>query len=265
MVIAIVGGLIVGLLVGSLGGGGAILAVPLLTFGLGLPPHEATVASLVVVGTGALAGIAQRGTSSSTGTGTGTSIRFTLGIAFGLAGLPGAFLGSRVAGMVDEDVLMSLFAVILAVVAFTMFRGTRSENAAETGDRRAPKWRTRAVTLATATATGFLTGMFGVGGGFLVVPALTIALGVPITSAVGTSLVIVAINGAISLGLHAETATSLPWPAIAAMSAATVAGAFAGTAVSRRVEPRTLKLAFAGILLVVALATAAQSLPRVLG
>ena len=167
--------------------------------------------------------------------------------------------------MVDEDVLMSLFAVILAVVAFTMFRGTRSENAAETGDRRAPKWRTRAVTLATATATGFLTGMFGVGGGFLVVPALTIALGVPITSAVGTSLVIVAINSAISLGLHAETATSLPWPAIAAMSAATMAGTFAGTAVSRRVEPRTLKLAFAGILLVVALATAAQSLPRVLG
>lgn len=260
MVIAIVGGLIVGLLVGSLGGGGAILAVPLLTFGLGLPPHEATVASLVVVGTGALVGIAQRRSSTSTG----SSIRFTLGIAFGLAGLPGAFLGSRVAGMVDEDVLMSLFAVILAVVAFTMFRGTRSEKAAETGDRRTPKWRTRAVTLATATATGFLTGMFGVGGGFLVVPALTIALGVPIASAVGTSLVIVAINSAISLGLHAETATSLPWPAIAAMSAATVAGTFAGTAVSRRAEPRTLKLAFAGILLVVALATAAQSIPGVL-
>lgn len=257
MVIAIIGGLIVGLLVGSLGGGGAILAVPLLAFGLGLPPHEATVASLIVVGTGALVGIAQRGTSRS--------IRFTLGIAFGLAGLPGAFLGSTVAGTVDENLLMSLFAVILAVVAFTMFRGTRADTATETGDRRAPKWRTRAVTLATATATGFLTGMFGVGGGFLVVPALTIALGLPIAGAVGTSLVIVAINSAISLGLHAETATALPWPAIAAMSAATVAGTLAGTVISRRVEPRTLKLAFAGILLVVALATAVQSVPDFLG
>lgn len=262
MVIAVLGGLVVGILVGTLGGGGAILAVPLLTFGAGLAPHEATVGSLVVVGVGALVGIAQRGRDGHT--------RFGTGLAFGLLGLPGSYLGSILARRLDGNLLLALFSALLVVVAASMLRkhsqanGQPPRSAGEESATGAPLRRVVQFG-AAATVTGLLTGLFGVGGGFLVVPALTLALEMSMSAAVGTSLVVVALNSVISLVLHADTAAALPWSAILAMTAAAVVGALGGGALSSRVSSRTLQRAFTLALGAVAVFTAAQSIPALVG
>ena len=262
MAIAVLGGLVVGILVGTLGGGGAILAVPLLTFGAGLAPHEATVGSLVVVGVGALVGLAQHGHNGHT--------RPVTGLAFGLLGLPGSYLGSVVARLLDGELLLALFAALLIAVAASLIR--KNARANEQPDRVATERSTARATRrpfaligAAALATGFLTGLFGVGGGFLVVPALMFALAMPMSAAVGTSLVVVALNSAISLALHAGTAATLPWPLIIAMTAAAVVGALGGGAISSRVSSRTLQRIFAFALGAVAIFTAAQSVPALVG
>ena len=115
----------------------------------------------------------------------------------------------------------------------------------------------------TATAVGLLTGFFGVGGGFVLVPALVLALSFPMPVAVGTSLLVIAVNSATALTARISTVgTDLDWPLIAGFTAAAVAGSLVGGRITSRIHPTTLTRTFAVLLVAVALYTAARALPR---
>jgi uncharacterized membrane protein YfcA len=117
--------------------------------------------------------------------------------------------------------------------------------------------------VAAASVVGLLTGFFGVGGGFVIVPALVLALGFPMPVAVGTSLLVIAINSAVALLTRLGGGVHLDWGLLAAFTAAAIAGSFAGSRIASRVDPRRLTLAFVVLLVAVAAYTAARSVPHV--
>lgn len=176
--------LVVGLLLGLLGGGGAILTVPILTALLHQTPAQATAGSLVVVGLSSIVGVIPHLRSGRA--------RVADGIAFGLLGVVGAAAGSRASVAVPGHVLMTAFSALLLAVAALMWR-RRAQGPSPVAVERG--WPAR---IAAATGVGLLTGFFGVGGGFVVVPALILVLGVSMSTAVATSLLVIAINSAAS-------------------------------------------------------------------
>lgn len=259
-------GLLIGLSLGALGGGGSILTVPALVYLLGQDPHQATTSSLLIVGTTSLLALvphARRG-----------NVRFGQGLAFGALGTAGSFAGSAAASHVRPTVLLTAFAGLMLVVAVLMFR--RSRRAASAGadavpENREPMLTMRPLTCAcprvlkvvvTATAVGLLTGFFGVGGGFALVPALVLALSFPMPVAVGTSLLVIAVNSATALAARATAAGSgVDWAVVGVFTAAAVAGSLFGGRLASRVHPRHLARAFVVLLVAVALYTAARNAP----
>ncbi|MFV0461941.1 MAG: sulfite exporter TauE/SafE family protein [Nostocoides sp.] len=250
-------GVLVGLVLGALGGGGAIITVPVLVYLIGMSAHEATTASLVIVGVSAVIaaiGHARKG-----------NVQFRTGVIFGSLGLIGTLTGSRISVLVTGDRLLVAFAVLLVVVAAIMLRKTaktppRNEAAAEATAHPAapasPWW----LVLAVATGVGLLTGFFGVGGGFVIVPALVLVLRMPMAQAVGTSLVVVTINSAVALASRLAGGISLDWPVVLAFTAGAMVAAYAGSHMSSALPARALQRAFAGLLIVVALYTFARSI-----
>lgn len=263
-------GLLIGLSLGALGGGGSILTVPALVYLLGQAPHEATTSSLLIVGTTSLIAFvphARRG-----------NVRVGQGLAFGALGTVGSFAGTALASHVRPAVLLSAFAALMLLVASLMFRrslrarGGDAPGTLGTGPTE-PMLTLRPATCAcprvakvvvTATAVGLLTGFFGVGGGFALVPALVLALSFPMPVAVGTSLLVIAVNSATALAARATTGTHLDWAVIATFTAAAVAGSLAGGRLARRLAHRHLTRAFAVLLVLVALYTAARNVPTLL-
>lgn len=279
-------GALIGLSLGALGGGGSILTVPALVYLLHQSPHVATTGSLIVVGFTAAAGAVVHWR--------GGRVRVGPGLAFGALGVGGSYLGTRLSAGVDPHVLLAAFAGLMVVAALAM---ARRRPLPSTGAPDAPPddldpepdgaWReadgggvgtlvmttrtsrldTRAIVrvIAAATVVGLLTGFFGVGGGFVIVPALVLVLGFPMPAAVGTSLLVIAVNSSAALvarlGGHAPP---LDWTLLAAFSLAAVAGAFAGTKLASRLKPARLNTAFLVLLLLVASYTAARSLPHIL-
>jgi uncharacterized membrane protein YfcA len=258
-------GLLIGLSLGALGGGGSILTVPALVYLLGQDPRQATTSSLLIVGITSLIALlphARRG-----------NVRFGQGLAFGALGTAGSIAGSALATHVRPAVLLSAFAVLMLVVATLMLRRSLRRGAfddAADATTTEPMLTLRPLTCAcprvakvvvTATAVGLLTGFFGVGGGFALVPALVLALAFPMPVAVGTSLLVIAVNSATALGARAGSGMSLDWGVILPFTAAAVAGSLVGGRVAARVAPRHLTRAFAVLLVAVALYTAARSVP----
>ena len=265
MLIAIIGGLFVGLLMGALGGGGAILAIPLLTFGLGFSAHDAAVASLVIVGLGALTGVFGHARFKH--------VWFQEGIIFGIFGIGGAFLGTRAAQGIDSSLLLTLFSVLLLVVAGTMIRkALRPSTKAPTLKRLVTREngtlrinvKSFVQLLITATIVGFLTGFFGVGGGFAIVPALMLVFGFAMPVAVGTSLLVIFLNSVTAFILHGEAAFHLDWPVVLVFTALAMVGSVLGAKVGEKVSKRTLQLSFASLLILIALYTAFQSVPQLI-
>lgn len=253
MLLALAGGLAVGLLMGALGGGGAILAIPLLVYGFGFAPTQATLASLVVVGIGASTGVVTQA----------RSVDWRRGALFGALGLAGAYGGRVLAHGIDGQLLLLAFSVLLLVVASLMVRAARMGSIrAQSADAasRPSAFRQGLALVGAATGVGFLTGFFGVGGGFAIVPSLTLLLGLSMATAVGTSLLVILINSLVALALGAGALPSLDWSALAPLLAATVVGTLAGTWGGRRVPQRSLQLAFAIFLYVVAAYMAATTL-----
>lgn len=251
-------GLVIGLSLGMLGAGGSILTVPALVYLLGQTPHQATTTSLLVVGGAALAGVGAHRRAGR--------VRLGPGVAFGSLGAAGSALGSRASALADPNVLLLGFAGLMAMAAVAMLvRGrTRASGSDGGGAGVAIRQRvdtTRAVKVAAAaTVVGLLTGFFGVGGGFVVVPALVLALGYDTATAVGTSLVVIAINSAVALGTRViGRGVTFDWPLLGLFLAAAVAGVLLGNRVASRVAPAKLTRAFAAMLIVVALLIAAQS------
>jgi len=228
-------GVIVGVLLGALGGGGSIVAVPVLVFVLGQTPAAATTTSLVVVGPAAALG--------AFGHWRAGRVRVREGAAFGACGIVGSVMGSALNRRLDGDLLLLAFSVLLAVAAWRMPAADRHPRIGE--KRRAGG----AAVVATGVAVGFVTGLFGVGGGFVIVPALALVLGFSMPMAIGTSLLVITVNSAAALaarGFDVAWATALPF------LVATVVGVGIGKRMADKVAARTLARWFAWTLLVVA-------------
>ncbi len=256
-------GLLVGLSLGTLGAGGSILTIPALIYLLGQGPRAAAMGSLVIVATTSLVGMIPHLRHGR--------VRVTQGIVFGLLGVVGSVLGSHLSAAVSGPALLSAFAGLLFVVAWLMMRRARSSvpgGAGDQPDRPAGlRWllshpRELARLLGAATGVGLLTGFFGVGGGFAVVPALVLVLGLSMPTAVGTSLIVIAVNSLTAMGSRLGLGIELDWAVIGGFSVFAVVGSLLGARVARRVDPRRLTLAFVVLLVIVAAYTAAVNVPQ---
>jgi uncharacterized membrane protein YfcA len=259
-------GLLIGLALGALGGGGSILTVPALVYLLDQDPRSATTSSLLIVGATSLIAVAPHARAGR--------VRFGQGLMFGALGTAGSFAGSAVAAHVDPQVLLTAFAGLMLVVASLMIHRSlrRTTAGRDLGDATVEPLLTLhpiacacprlAKVVVTATAVGLLTGFFGVGGGFVLVPALVLALSFPMPVAVGTSLLVIAVNSATALTARITTSGShLDWSLIAGFTTAAVIGSLFGGRVTARIKPPHLTRAFAVLLIAVALYTAARSIP----
>ena len=268
--LAIAAGVLIGVSLGALGGGGSILAVPVLVYALGQTPAQATTGSLVVVGVTSLLGAAAAHRAGYVALGRG--------VLFGIVATGGAVAGARAAGHVAGSVLLAAFAALMLVVAVVMVarqvrgRGGITKAAPPRLDDPLVTFRPtfacqcpRALKLlVTATAVGLLTGFLGVGGGFLVVPALVIALSLPMRYAAGTSLVAITITSAVALAARAGAVAQPDWGVVLMLTVAAAIGGVVGTRVGIRTDARVLAAAFSGLVLVVAVVTAARALPALL-
>lgn len=238
ILLALVAGLALGMLLGMLGGGGGIIAVPVL-LALGLPYAAATTTSLVVVFIGALAGLAIHGRSGR--------VDWVVGATFGLVGSVGAVLGSRASTVVDTRLQMMGFVVLLLIAAWAMLRRRSSPPADDTA-ATTMRWG-RVVLL--ATGVGLITGFFGVGGGFIAVPALVLAVGMPMRRASATALLVIALNTAVAFVAHGTTHLDVRMTAV--IAGATAVGAVAGALLQSRVNAAVLQRAFGVLLVAVAI------------
>jgi uncharacterized protein len=267
LAIAIAAGALIGLSLGALGGGGSVLAVPVL-LGLGQSAAQATTGSLAVVGITALVGAVTAYRSGN--------VLLTRGLAFGIVAIGGAAAGARASALVPQPVLLASFAALLVVVAGVMaarqIRSRRGQPGARLGNHVddpiisfSPSFACqcpRALkVLVTATVVGLLTGFLGVGGGFLVVPALVLALGLPMAYAAGTSLVVITITSASALAVRAGTGTHPSWGLVAVLTGAAVLGGWTGARLTARTDTSKLQAAFTVLLLLVASYTAWRALP----
>lgn len=244
-------GLIVGALLGLVGGGGSILAVPALVYGIGLPLEEAIPTSLIVVGTASAVAVLPR---------LRVGVNWRLAGIIGAAGIPTAYLGSQVNRLVDPQLLLGLFSVIMATAGIRMFFATPSRPGPCALPGGGTSWQgclPRA--LATGVVVGFLTGLLGVGGGFLIIPALTLVLGLPMGVTIGTSLVIIVINSAAGFTAHLS-GVQIDWIITGVFAGAAMAASLLAGRLGRRLPDRVLKTSFATLVLIVAAYVAVRAI-----
>ncbi len=284
LALAVAAGALIGLSIGALGGGGSILAVPVLIYAFGQSPAQATTGSLVVVAVTALIGAV---TAHREG-----NVLVSRGLIFGVVGIGGAAIGGKAAAHVPEPVLLAAFAVLMLLVGTVMavrqLRHQR-ESARSEAARDARRWAalddpiitfspTEAFghgqdavficqcplalkVLLSATSVGLLTGFLGVGGGFLVVPVMVLALGLPMDLAAGTSLVAITLMSTAALVVRAGVGVTPDWAVVLTLTGASAVGGLLGARLAARTKTARLSTAFTALVLAVALYTASQALP----
>ncbi len=291
-------GFLIGLSLGSLGGGGSILAVPALVYGAGEPAQAATTTSLLVVGVAALMGMGSHWRAGR--------VRLGAGLLFGGVGIGGSLVGTALNRQVDPDLLLLAFSGVMVIAGAAMWRrqaaacpaapaagpvlaaplpagpvaaapgpgegpvpGSEAVGvvalvappvAADVAAPARPRLdaRTTVRVVAAGSVVGLLTGFFGVGGGFVIVPALVLTLGFAMPEAVGTSLVVIALNAATALVLRAGSA-DIRWGDALPFLVLAVLGTLVGRRVADRVSPAVLTRGFVVLLLAVAAYTAVTS------
>ncbi|WP_433436616.1 sulfite exporter TauE/SafE family protein [Nonomuraea sp. CA-141351] len=245
-------GLMIGVLLGLLGGGGSILAMPALIYGAGMPLASAVPASLLVVGISSAAAALPRIRAGQ--------VRWRITAVFGAAGATAAFGGAALNRLLPAQAVLIGFAALMMAAGWRMLAEQAVRGGACALPGGAVNWRgclPKAV--AAGAAVGLLTGLFGVGGGFLVIPALVLGLGLPMTAAVGTSLLIVLVNSV--AGFVAHTAdVRLDYTVTAAFTLAAVTGALATARLARFLDAGRLRRWFAYLVFAVAAFVAAQAL-----
>jgi uncharacterized membrane protein YfcA len=247
MLLAIPFGIAIGVAVGMLGGGGSVLAVPVLVYVLGQTVPEATTTSLIVVAAGALAG--------SVGHVRGGRVCWRHAGSFTAAAIPGLAAGTLAAEAIGGRLLIAAFAAVMLAAAYAILRRAELQQPEPDGS-----WEGGGVCpplrlprdLAAGAGVGFVTGLFGVGGGFLIVPTLAIALAFTMRTAVGTSLVITTATSLLGLAAHLLAGRHLDAGITTAMALACVTGALAGATLAGRVSQRTLGRGFAGLVVAIA-------------
>ncbi|MBA2813403.1 sulfite exporter TauE/SafE family protein [Streptomyces sp. KM273126] len=235
-VLALTAGGVIGLTLGALGGGGSVLAVPALIYLLGFTPVTATTASLVIVTVTSVTGLAAHAREGN--------VRWRSGSLFALAGIVPAMFTAVLAADVPQSVLTGAFGVVAVLAALRMLRQPA------VADRDTPVRPGRAV--AAGAGLGAITGLLGVGGGFLAVPALVGVLGLRMRVAVGTSLLVITVNSLAALVARTGTADGLDWAVVAPFAGAAVLGAWDGKRLGSRVSGGLLQRIFAVVLLAVA-------------
>ena len=235
-------GVLVGFTLGLIGGGGSIMAVPLMVYLVGVrSPHLAIGTSALAVAANALAGVWNHARAGN--------VNWRCGGTFAAAGVMGALAGSTLGKAFDGERLLFLFALLMLVVAFAMYRG-RGDAGVEgvTCNRdNLPK------VLAFGFGTGSLSGFFGIGGGFLIVPALVASTSMPVYRAVGTSLIAVAAFG-LTTALNYSSSGLIDWPLAAVFIGGGVLGTALGAMAARRLSAvkGRLNTLFAGVIVCVA-------------
>ena len=245
-------GLVIGLLLGLLGGGGSILAVPALVYGVGMPLAAAVPTSLVVVGISSSSALLPRLREGQ--------VQWRLAAVFGAAGAGAAFAGAAVNRLLEPRVVLIGFAAMMVAAGVRMLR----EQTTVGGDCALPgggiNWRgCLPKAIGSGVVVGFLTGLFGVGGGFLIIPALVLLLGLPMTVAVGTSLVIIVINSIAGFAAHAGDA-AVDYRIALAFTAAAVVGSLVSARVASRLPAERLRRLFAYLVFAVAAFVVVQAL-----
>ena len=229
-------GLVIGVLIGLLGGGGSILAVPVLVYVAGQDLPQAVATSLLVVGVTAVGALLPR---LRTG-----RIAWRIAVLFGAAGAATAFAGAAVNRLLPDDVVLGLFAALMSVAGLRMLSPTPAVGAACATHEGGVDWqRCLPRTLAGGLVVGFLTGLLGVGGGFVIIPALVVVLGLPMETAIGTSLLIVGVNS--GAGFAAHTGVPLDVPVTVAFTAAAVLSASVAGRLATRLDTARLRRWFA--------------------
>ena len=244
-------GLLVGALLGLVGGGGSILAVPALVYGVGLPFAAAIPTSLVVVGASSAVAVLPR---------LRTGVNWRLALIIGAAGTATAYLGAAVNRLLDPKILLLAFAAIMVFAGIRMLMPSKTAGGSCALPGGGVHWRScLPKAIATGAVVGFLTGLLGVGGGFLIVPALTLVLGLPMALTVGTSLVIIVINSAAGFAAHLAD-LQIDWAVTAAFAIAAMAASLAAGRIGTRIPDKTLKRGFAVLVLAIAAYVAIQAL-----
>jgi len=236
MPFAWLGAVLIGVTLGLLGSGGSILTVPILKYLAGEPDKIAIAESLAIVGTIALFGAVPYAKARLVDA---RSVLF-----FGVPGLAGTYAGAVLAAQVPGPVQLVLFAVLMLAAAWRMLRGAPTPAADGDASRLS-----RGMLAALGAGVGVVTGLVGVGGGFLIVPALVLVAGLPMRRAVGTSLVVIALNSAVGVAKHAATlhaqGLALHVPLILGFAVLGIAGAWTGQRFGQKVPQATLRKGFA--------------------
>ena len=255
MVYALIGAAVVGLSLGLLGSGGSILTVPVLVYILGHEDKIAIAESLAIVGGIALASalpFARKGL-----------VEWRSVVFFGIPGMLGTYAGSYASQFVDGSVQLVIFAVVMLGASVLMIRG-RKPVAEEHQKRRSP-----ALTGVKGFVVGCVTGLVGVGGGFMIVPALVLLERIPMKRAVATSLAIITINSAVGFVKHLGVVRSLgmevDWTTIGLFLLVGIAGSMVGRAIGGKIDQQALRRVFGVFLVVMAGVILVEEAPRVFG
>ena len=244
MLILVALGLAIGLAVGIVGGGGAVLAVPVLVYAAGVGVHEATTVSLAVVAVAATAGAAGQIREGA--------VCWSSAAWFASAAVAGSIVGSVANAAIDGRALLLIFSGVMLVAAAATWRRAGAPACAAAG---CPQARA-AVLVPVGLGVGALTGLVGVGGGFLVVPALAVGLSFGMREAMATSMVVIAIVSALGLLAHLAAGNELDVPLALEVGAASLAGALVAPALARRLPVAALGRAFSLLVAAVAIAVA---------
>lgn len=272
--LAWIGALAIGLTLGLLGSGGSILTVPVLVYIVGEPDKIAIAESLAIVGLIAIVGAvpyARRGLVS-----------WSTVLLFGLPGMAGSYVGALAAKSISGRTQLLLFAVLMLASALSMLRKPPAARAAAAAaadvqtaatDRElrdegetASAWSQSRIVIVQGFGVGTLTGLVGVGGGFLVIPALVLIVGLPMHVAVGTSLSIVALNSATGFYKHAQVLPTLGLhlnpTIIGSFATIGIVGSLTGSAIGRYIPQAQLRRIFAGFVLLIGAYLLWRNIPR---
>lgn len=238
--------LVVGVTLGLLGGGGSILTLPMLVYVVHVADKPAIASSLFVVGVTSLVGAVSHARAGN--------VRMGVGLLFGTAGMGGAVAGSYVAHLLPGQLLLVGFAAVMFATSLAMMRGRK-------GDGEGTGHISLAKAIAIGAAVGFVSGLIGAGGGFLIVPALTLAGGLGMRHAIGTSLLVITMQSAAGFVGHLVNHTPVPWTLVLVVAAASVVGSLVGARIARHIPPARLRSGFAWLVLAMAVFMLAKQLP----
>lgn len=256
MILAWIGALFIGLSLGLLGSGGSILTVPVLVYLVGQDPKVAIAGSLLIVGIISLFSALPYARQQL--------IKWRTVVLFGVPGMLGAFIGAWAAHFVSDAVQMLVFAVLMLSASYLMFKPVKMQDADQPHQERA----VYKIAL-DGLVVGAITGLVGVGGGFMIIPALVILGGLSMRLAVGTSLVIIAIKSFVGFAEYLQVLKSLSlsvdWTVILVFSAIGIVGGWIGNRVSHRIDQAQLKKIFAVFLVLMGLFILYKNLPNLIG